>query len=148
MEQYNYLEAMKEDVREAINDRYDLSDWTEDREGFEDKLSDDLFTDDGVTGNASGSYTFNSARAREYVLGNMDACLEAIREFCIEPETIAEKFLSENWEWFDVTIRCCLVGQAINEVLDELEESGAFEAPELDEMDEMDEAENGEALAA
>ena len=60
----------------------------------------------------------------------MELCIEAVKEFCVESETIAEKFLSEDWEYFDVTIRCYLLGQAISEALDEIEEE--LEAEEED----------------
>lgn len=51
----------------------------------------------------------------------MNLCIEALKEFCVESETIAEKFLKEDWEYFDVTIRCNLLGCAISEVLEEIE---------------------------
>lgn len=139
MTNYNYLEAMQADIREAIRFDYDLTEWTENRQGLEEKLNDELWTDDSVTGNGSGSYTFNRAKAREYVLADMDLCIEALREFCVEPETIAEKFLAEDWEYFDVTARCYLLGQAISAVLDDMEESGAFDAEEVEEEDESEE---------
>ena len=43
-------------------------------------------------------------------------------EFGIEAETIGQKFLDEEWEWMDVSIRCYLLDQAISEALDEIEE--------------------------
>ena len=42
--------------------------------------------------------------------------------FGIGPETIGEKFLNDEWEWMDVSIRCYLLGEAISEALDEVEE--------------------------
>ncbi len=102
---YNYLEEMKNDVMEYINNEIDLSNY-EDRDELEQFLNDELFTVDSVTGNASGSYTFNRVQASLYVLDNMDLLQEAIREFCIDSETVADKFLSDDWEYFDVTIRC------------------------------------------
>ena len=41
-------------------------------------------------------------------------------EFGTSASDIGEKFLDEDWEYFDVSIRCYLLGQAISEVLDEL----------------------------
>ena len=73
-----------------------------------------------MTGNASGSYTFNSFKAKEYVTDNMDLVLDMTSEFGIEAETIAEHFLNEDWEWFDVSIRCYLLGECISEALEEL----------------------------
>lgn len=117
---YNYLEEMKNDVMEYINNEINLADY-EDREELEQFLNDELFTVDSVTGNASGSYTFNRWQAKEYVEDNMDELQSAINEFCINSETVADKFLSEDWEYFDVTIRCYLLGQAIAEALDEID---------------------------
>lgn len=136
---YNYYEAVKEDVIEAIKNEYNMNDY-ESREDLEEALNDDLWIDDGVTGNASGSYTCNSYAARDYVLGDMDTVAEALREFCTDAETIADKFLNENWEWLDVTVRCYVLGSAIYEALDELgadefyEKKSAFEPGEAVEI--------------
>ena len=123
---YDYREAMTEDVKEWIKENIDLTEWTEDREGLEQQLNDDLWTEDSVTGNGSGSYTFNRVQASLYALDNMDLLQEAIDEFATDPATVGDKFISENWEWFDVTIRCHLLGSVISDVLDEMEENGDF----------------------
>lgn len=107
---YDYREAMTEDVKQWITDEVDLADWTEDRGGLEQQLNDDLWTADSVTGNGSGSYTFNRVQASLYVLDNMDLLQKAINEFATNPATVGDKFISEDWEWFDVTIRCYLLG--------------------------------------
>lgn len=116
---YNYLEEMKSDVMEYINNEINLADY-EDRDELEQFLNDELFTVDSVTGNASGSYTFNRWQAKKYVDDSMDELESAVNEFCIDSETVADKFLSEDWEYFDVIIRCHLLGQAIAEALDEM----------------------------
>lgn len=123
---YDYREAMTEDVKEWIEENVDLTEWTEDREGIEQQLNDDLWTADSVTGNGSGSYTFNRVQASLYVLDNMDLLQEAIDEFSTDPATVRDKFISEDWEWFDVTIRCYLLGSIISDVLNEMEENGDF----------------------
>ena len=121
MMNYNYLEAMKEDVQEYINNEINLKD-VSDREELEEKLYDDLFVNDSVTGNASGSYFCNSYKSMECVLDNMDLLEEMCGEFGVDNETIGKKFLEGAWEWMDVSIRCYLLGQAISEALDEVEE--------------------------
>lgn len=123
---YDYREAITEDVKEWIEENVDLTEWTEDREGLEQQLNDDLWTADSVTGNGSGSYTFNRVQASLYVLDNMDLLQEAIDEFATDPATVGDKFISEDWEWFDVTIRCYLLGSIISDVLNEMEENGDF----------------------
>ena len=113
---YDYLEAIKADVKEAIENNYDVSGYTP--EELEEKLNEDLWIDDSVTGNGSGSYTFNSAQAKEYVLDNLDLLKEAAEEFCCTGR--AEEWLfDERWEDADVTIRCYLLDTAISEVLNE-----------------------------
>lgn len=124
---YDYRKAMTEDVKQWITDNINLADWTEDREGLEQQLNDDVWTADSVTGNGSGSYTFNRVQASLYVLDNMDLLQEAIDEFATDPATVGNKFISEDWEWFDVTIRCYLLGSVISNVLDEMEENGDFD---------------------
>lgn len=127
---YDYREAMTEDVKQWITDEVNLADWTEDREGLEQQLNDDLWTADSVTGNGSGSYTFNRVQASLYVLDNMDLLQETCFEFATDPATVGDKFLSEDWEYFDVTIRCYLLGSVISDVLDEMEENGDFDESE------------------
>ena len=65
MEAYNYLEAVKEDVKNYIEEN-GIKVTSENRDELEEQLNDDLFTCDSVTGNGSGSYTFNTWRAEEY----------------------------------------------------------------------------------
>lgn len=132
---YDYLEQVTADVRDYVEQEIDLTEWAGNRDGLEEKLNNDLWTCDSVTGNGSGSYTFNRVQAQIYVLDGMDELQEAVNEFGIDSETIGEKFLESDWEYFDVTIRCYLLGQAIAAVLDDLEEDGAFEEEEEEEED-------------
>ena len=119
---YNYMEAVKDDVRQAIEDNYDIADYS-DRDEFEETLNDDLWVDDSVTGNGSGSYTFDREQAKEYVQGDPKATgyiKDLASEYGLDGSTIGEKFMDDDWEYFDVSIRCYLLGWAISEVLDEL----------------------------
>lgn len=59
MERYNYFAAVKEDVLNYINEN-EIVVTSENRDEVEQELNDTLFTCDSVTGNASGSYTFNA----------------------------------------------------------------------------------------
>lgn len=121
MTKYNYMEAVKEDVKNYIDCEINFADF-DSLEELEKKLNDELWTEDSVTGNASGSYTFNREQAKKYVLDNMDLLNEMCSEFGIDAETIGQKFLDNEYEWMDVSIRCYLLGAAISEVLDDLEE--------------------------
>ena len=42
-----------------------------------------------------------------------------VTEFDIDAKTVAEKFINEEWEYFDVSIRCYLLGSAIKAAIDE-----------------------------
>ena len=121
---YNYLESMKNDIQEYIKENYSADEIAEnmaDRDRWADDLNDNLWCCDSVTGNASGSYTFNRYVAKEYVTENEDLLKEALEEFCTDFKTVADKFLNGEWEYFDVTIRCYLLGVAINAALDDME---------------------------
>ena len=121
MRNYDYLENIKEDIENYIEEHREELDFS-DRDELEQGLNDSLWIEDSVTGNASGSYTFNSYKAQEYVSDNLDLLNDACEEFGVDGDTIGTKFLAGEWEWMDVTIRCYLLGQAIREVLDDIEE--------------------------
>lgn len=117
MERYDYFWNVKEDVKTWIDDHKD-----EVLEMLEEVGSDELasmveeecFCDDCVTGNASGSYTFNSWQAEEYVCHNLDLLGEAIEEFCSDMD-----LLKSGAEACDVTIRCYVLGQVVQDAIDE-----------------------------
>ena len=117
MKTYNYFEAVKEDVKNYIENEIDLTEWKGNRDGLEEKLNNDFWVCDSVTGNASGSYYCNSWKAEEALAHNWDLLAEAMKEFGCEVD-----LLEKGAEWADVSIRCYLLGQAISEALDEVEE--------------------------
>ena len=118
MTNYNYLEAVTSDVLDYIKEEINLDEWKGNREGLEEKLNNELWTVNSVTGNASGSYTFNTWEAEENLAHNWDLLAEALDEFGQDGTDV----LRQGAEAMDVTIRCYLLGQAIAEALDELEE--------------------------
>lgn len=116
-----YDDCVRDDVIEAIRENYTMEEIAarlEDRDAFAEELNDKLWIDDSVTGNGSGSYTFNSYEAMELVTNNSDDLKEALEEFCVENDTIVDKFVNGDWEYFDVTIRCYKLYTAICEALD------------------------------
>lgn len=116
---YDYYENVSQAVKEAAEDSYtpeilepvDLDDYAE-------KLSDALWVDDGVTGNASGSYFFNSYKAEEALAGNWELAGEALEEFGYDNINAFEK----GAEWIDCIIRCYLLNQSIAEYVEEYED--------------------------
>ena len=73
---------------------------------------------DSVTGNASGSYTFNTYQAEENICHNLDLLGEALEEF----GSGADYLIHNGAEACDVTIRCYLLSECIAEALEEIEE--------------------------
>ena len=116
MERYDYLAAVCDDVRNWIESE-GIEVNAENREEIEEQLNEDLWTEDSVTGNGSGSYTFSSWDACENLCHNFDLLAEALEEFGGSCDVI-----KDGPEACDVTIRCYLLGQAIAAVLDEMTE--------------------------
>ena len=115
MATYDYRKVMYADIRNWINDNVDdFSDW----EDLYEKVYEDLWPEDSITGNGLDGY-FDSDSAKAAVQSNWDLCREALEEFCA-PEEIGDKFLSKNWLYLDTSIRCYLLGEMLAEVLEDL----------------------------
>ena len=115
MERYDYYETIKSDLETFIEKNYNLNDFKDIGEAYE-KIYDDAFISDSVTGNASGSYFCNTWKAEEAICHNLDLLGEAFEAFCEDGADV----LKNGAESCDVTIRCYLLGQALQEVLDEM----------------------------
>ena len=125
MEKYNYLENVTADAKQAILENLNYWSFTN-REELEEVANDELWINDSVTGNASGSYTFSTWQAEENLCHNMDELEDACDEF---GQDIGEA-VKQGAEYCDVTIRCYLLGQAISAAIDELEEEGKIQYQE------------------
>ena len=116
---YNYFEAVCDDVRDELAES-----WADRFANFEtldelrEVLNDELWTCDHVTGNASGSYTFSTWQAEEYLAHNWDVLEDACAEFGAD---MGEE-IKKGAENADVLIRCYYLSTAIDEVLPEFEE--------------------------
>ena len=118
MKTYSYPQHVKEDIKEYINDELDTGTFgllvQGDEETIED-IRDDLFNEDSVTGNASASYTMNTLKAEENLVGNWDLLEEAINEFDLHVNPI-----KKGAEWCDSLIRCYLVDWCFTEAIKEI----------------------------
>ena len=117
---YNYYELVKEDVKNYLKENYGnkraVKKVIKENPNFWEDLYDTLFVDDSVTGNASGSYTFNAEKAKRIVTHwrNEDIVQDTIKELSID--------MSEHhgdWEYLDVSARCYVLGSCISEIEDE-----------------------------
>lgn len=119
MEKYDYYKNVREDIKQRLNEQLDFN-RINDYSDIDEVISavyDDFFNSDSVTGNGSGSYTFNSWAAEENLCHNMDLLKEALNEFGGELNDYIDSA-----EACDVTIRCYVLGQLVGEVVKEFVE--------------------------
>ncbi|MGN1304023.1 MAG: hypothetical protein ACI4YB_03205 [Oscillospiraceae bacterium] len=121
---YNYLEAMKQDIINYIRDEVTTTDFT-DIDELKETLEDDLWIDSTITGNGGDDYT-DKETSREYLNGNENLLKEALIEFCVDKEKIVDKFFAGDYSYFDSTIRCYMLSQAISAALEEIESELIF----------------------
>lgn len=111
---YNYYEEMHKDIIAYLEENYKEYYAGLDADELQEKLYDDLFIEDSVTGNGSGSYFFNTYKSEEAIAHNLDILADAIREFGCDAD-----ILEKGAEWCDVTIRCYLLGEVLGDALEE-----------------------------
>lgn len=119
MEKYDYYKNVREDIKQRLNEWLDF-DRINDYSDIDEVISavyDDFFNSDSITGNGSGSYTFNSWAAEENLCHNMDLLKEALDELGGELNDYIDSA-----EACDVTIRCYVLGQLVGEVVKEFVE--------------------------
>lgn len=130
MEEYNYLEAVKERVALYIEDEVSFEDF-EDRDELEDFLNDTFIQN---TTTSYDAYIVSSWEAAECLAHNWNLLKEVFLEWGYNDVNPFEK----GELWCDKLIREYVSSTAIAEVLDELD--GLDNLPELYELNE--EAEN------
>lgn len=120
---YDYKEHIKSDILDYIHWNFtkdEIAEKLSDRDEWEQDLYYDLWANDSVTGNGSGSYYCNAYRAEKAIAHNWDILADAIEEFGGSPDV-----LRQGAEACDVTIRCYLLGGCVSDVLDDLETEAA-----------------------
>lgn len=117
MEKYDYYDAVKDDVLNAIEEDDELLPREdEDEEDYEERLTDALWASE-VTGNGPYAYYFSDEEdAIAAVMGNLDLCSEAYREFGLDEDAVT--FMS-NICSADITIRCYILSSVIHDIIEE-----------------------------
>lgn len=119
---YNYREAVKEDVKNWMDENHKPGASREEEFDY-DTVFEACWVADEVTGNGSGSYTFSRLEARRNFFEDDDSD-DYIYRMCDEgfstQEEIGNHISTGDWEWVDVLIRCYLLGEVVQEVIDEL----------------------------
>ena len=116
MGRYDYHSNVKEALESLINDEFAdrLSDY-DSLEEFREALEQSAWMSDSVTGNASGSCTFSSWKAEECLLHNSDLLREALECFGYGARIDLEK----GAEHYDVIVRCFVLGEVLDEAIEE-----------------------------
>lgn len=114
------LDERKEEVIEMLTGRgVDLTD-TDD---VADTISE-YYTVSDLTGNDSGSYTFNRNEAHDIVMSNIDDVLTMLSDIYGEDEAYAEighaVVVDDNWELLDVNARVYALNTAARNFAEEL----------------------------
>ena len=116
---YNdYYQQVKNDAIAAIDEQFDCGYWDGDTEW--DVVYDNLFVDDSVTGNGSGSYFCNAAKAREAVADAIwdKRVLDTLEQIGCDGDAVAEYLRDDDPESLDVCIRCSMLGEVYGEIED------------------------------
>lgn len=118
-----YRDQVKSDIKDYLTQEDlwptaepDTSEYEEQRDAAYDRC----YMADSITGNASGSYTFNTWQAEEnvcHLLWDEDLRLLLNGSMEVNPADMAK-----GPEYIDVLIRCALVSECLDAVLEEKQE--------------------------
>lgn len=117
---YDYYEEVKQAIEDVINDEaYYLNIEAvhpNDLKEYEKVLNEELWNEDAVTGNTSGSYYCNSYKAEEALAHNLGLAAEALEGFGYNNLDIDAL---NDAEWLDVLIRCHILQSCIREYIED-----------------------------
>ena len=117
-ERYDYARSIYCGLVYFLNDMTEkqIEDFAEmDDEDKIEWLNDEAFISDTVTGNASGSFFFNSWKAESAICHNWYLIEETQDEF-------GTLEFSRGAEYIDVSIRCYMLSQVISDVIEAIED--------------------------
>lgn len=119
MEAYDYVKSETQDIIEYIKDNIDLNEFKDmDDNKFSDYLQDQLWTEDSVTGNGSGSYFCNADKARECLCGNEDLINEVYQDLCDSSQLLRDITSPET---IDCNIRCYILRKCIDKAVRQID---------------------------
>lgn len=114
----DYIKELENDIREVISIEFEEDKLKEMSESdFREKIELlDLYNCDDVTGNASGSYEFNSWQAEENICHMWDEIQAMIDDGFITIDSF-----QYGAEGIDVALRCYFIDEALENVISEME---------------------------
>lgn len=113
-----YTEQVRDDILKWIEDNADYYnlDRFEDAEELTEYLEENIINE--VTGVNTGTYTFDSEEAKEYVFNDMNTVIQTMH--CYNGAYVAEKILNGNYEWLDMRTRLEVFHSVVYEVAKEI----------------------------
>ena len=122
---YNYYECVEDDVLNYLQDytNEELKEMTS-KENFDttqEKLYDDLWAEDGITGNGWDGYPMSEEQKAEAVGANLELLADALDEFGCDAECYRKAL--KDMGYADATIRCYVLGTAIYEALKKIRDT-------------------------
>ena len=121
MEKYNYVEAVKENVRSYIRDNIKILEYIS-RDEKEEIISNGVLTEymNPLLVQANKKFAdIENWTAEEYLCHNFDLLFKAVNVFGLD----FEQTLTGQPAYADGIVRCYVVERAVSEVLDEYEDS-------------------------
>lgn len=123
MDLENYTSEMLEDITNWIDYNIDYNDF-EDLEALREYLNDNLWTEDDITGNGQrGQYYSTLEKAKNMFIEDdgFENFYKVRDELGTDKSEVMEHFFKEDWHWFDSSVRCYLLSECIDSVLEDIE---------------------------
>lgn len=122
---YNYYECVEDDVLNYLQDysAEEIKEMTcvENFDATQEKLNDELWAEDGITGNGWDGYPMNDDEKAKAVGENLELLADALDEFGCDAECYRRAL--KNMNYADATIRCYVLGSAIHSALKKMRET-------------------------
>lgn len=117
-DKYNYYKEMANDIFLYIKDNELFPKDDETMWQYEDRLFDELWCEDCITGNG-GMFYAPEDDCLDYVAHNLDLYFQAANEWDSFPKASDQWIYINPGQYMDCTIRCYILGQCISQVVDE-----------------------------
>lgn len=122
---YDYYECVEDDVLNYLQDysNEEIKEMTseENFDTAQETLYDELWTEDGITGNGWDGYPMSDDKKAEAVGANLELLADALDEFGCDAECYRKALKDMNYA--DATIRCYVLGSCINSALKKMRDT-------------------------
>lgn len=117
-EKYDYYKVIAKDIFFYIKDNGLFPKQNESMSQYIDRLSDELWDEDSITGNG-GLFYDTEDNCLDYVAHNLDLYFQAATDWDSFPKAHDEWIYVNPGQYMDCTIRCYLLEQCIAQVVNE-----------------------------